>query len=164
MSDLGDTGTELGSGTVGGLLSSFVDQGLSANQALSALRAAGGAMGRTPFLRLYGQVRAAIGNRPAMAGLDYGAAPGADVFTPWAAGEPGRYATVVQTFVRRPGSPEWEPRFTTVVTADPHSPQFAVDQARDELEAGAGPGGPYGDEIVGAGVVTSMNVTVAKGA
>lgn len=156
MSDLGDGAPGF---SVGGFLSQAVEEGWSARRAIAEFRDAGMRMSNESFRSMYNNARDALANRDVIAGLDYNAIPSHDVFTPWAAGEEGNYATFVESFVRLPGEREVESRFYVHVTADPHTPQDAIDAAAaiytdESLPTGGTPQGSY----VGS-VVTSVTRT-----
>jgi hypothetical protein len=146
----------------GAFISGAIAEGLGVTEARNLFRSYGMSMSNASFGQLYGQVRDAIGNRSDIAGLNYDAIPDGNVYTPWAAGTPDRYATFVQTFVRDPGSSEPRTIFTTVVTDEPHTPGFAEQQAQDEAEAAAAEGGSFAGQVVLASVITSMTRTVRR--
>lgn len=159
MSDAGG----IGSGGVGGFIRRAINEGLGVTRARAMFRESElGRMSNAAFGQLYGQVRSALGARDQLAGLDYAAIPDGDVFTPWAAGTPDRYASFVEVFVREVGSRDVTSRFYTHVTSDPHSPQEAVDAAMDVITGGSATGFTPYDEVPIDGVVTSMTRTVAR--
>lgn len=148
--------------SVGGFLTSAIDEGWSARRAIAEFRQAGMAMSNQTFRSMYAAARDALANRDQIAALDYDAVPAGDVFTTWAAGEPDQYASFVESFVRMPGEREVESRFYTHVTAEPHTPQEAIDAAAsyytdESLPTNGTPQGTYQGSVV-----TSMTRTVAR--
>lgn len=161
MSDLGPEGV---AANPSAFIVGMVEEGRSATSALADFRAAGGAMGNETWYSLYGEIRATVGNRDRIQGLDYSAIPGPEHYTPWAAGAEGQYATFVQVNVKMPGNREPEQRFFTYVTSDPHAPQEAVDWAENEAALGAAEGGTFAGQQILGGVVTSMTRTIGRAA
>lgn len=159
--------SELGAIEAGFNVSAFlpraIEEGMSARRALASFREAGGRMGNQAFRSLYGEARAAVEGRDAIAGLDYDAIPPGTAYTDWTAGAEGRYATFVQSFTRMPGEVEVENRFYTHITDAPHSPQEAIDAAAEfYTDAAVSTGGtPQG--VYQGSVVTSMTRTKTAG-
>lgn len=157
--------TDLGSGSIGGFIRSAIGEGLGVTAARGMFRDTGiGRMSNAAFGELYGQIRAALGTRDALASIDYGAIPQGEIYTPWAAGTADRYASFVEVFVREVGTRDVSSRFYQYVTSDPHTPQEAVDAAVDVIGAGSEDGTTPSGEVVLDGVVTSMTRTVARSA
>lgn len=146
----------------GAFIAKAIDEGLSQNKAMVAFRAEGMKMGNESFRSMYVEVANAIADRDVIARLDYDALPPGDAYSVWSAGAEGDYATFVTSLTRMPGSVEMEPKYFMHVTADPHTPQEAIDAAAahytdDATSTGGTPKGSY----MGS-VVTSMTRT--KGA
>lgn len=146
----------------GGFISGAIAEGLGVTEARDLFRSYGMSMSNAAFGQLYGQVRAAIGNRDVISGLSYDAIPEGSAYTPWAAGTPDQYASFVQTFTRAKGSDDVTTHFSTYVTAEPHTPQEAIDWAQQESDQSAASGGTFAGQVVLASVVTSMTRTVAR--
>ncbi len=158
MTDIGP-----GPGNIGGFIRQAITEGLGVTEARNLFRETGvGRMSNAAFGQLYGQVRAAIGQRDVLAGIDYNALPPGDAYTPWAAGRADRYASFVEVQVREIGTREVTSRFHQFVTNAPHTPQEAVDAAMQVVSNGSEDGTTPSGEIVLAGFVTSMTRTVAR--
>lgn len=157
----GDGG--LGAGSIGGFIRRAISEGMSVTKARNAFRSEQiGRMSNAAFGQMYGQVRAAIGNRSAIAALDYNAIPPAEALTEWRAGAGGRYSSFVEVLVREIGSRDVSTRFHQFVTDEPHTPQDAVDAAIDVISMGSEDGTTPSGEVVLDGVVTSMTRTIAR--
>lgn len=149
--------------SVGGFIRRAIGEGMGVTAARNLFRSQGvGRMSNAAFGQMYGQARSALAGRDQVAGLDYATPPPGDAYTPWATGEPNRYATFVEVFVRPTGSRTVESRFYTYVTDQPHSPQAAVEEAQNVIAAGNVAGlTRYGEQVLTA-VVTSMTRTVRR--
>lgn len=153
MSDIGDA-TNL---SLGAFIRQAIGEGMGVTEARNTMRDLGvGSLSNEAFGELYGEIRAAIGQRSALAGLDYEAIPGADVLVPWSAGNRERYATFVEVFVREQGTRVVTSRFHTHISDAPHTPQEAVDAAIQTLADAARDEGTDFDAVVLTGMVTSM--------
>lgn len=160
MTDIGP-----GPGNIGGFIRQAIGEGLGVTAARNMFRETGiGRMSNQAFGELYGQVRAAIGNRDVLAGLPYDSIPAAEAYTPWAAGTVDRHASFVEVHVREIGSRDVSSRFYQYVTTEPHTPQEAVDNAIQVISNGSEDGTTPSGEIVLAGFVTSMTRTVSRSA
>lgn len=150
---------------VSAFIRSAISEGMGVTAARSLFREQGvGRMSNSAFGQLYGQIRAAVGNRSAIAGLDYSQVPQAGAYTPWAAGAADRYATFVEVYVRPVGSREVTSKWYQYVTNNPHTPQAAINAAVDSIMGGSAEGlTPSGEVIVGA-AVTSITRTVSRAA
>jgi hypothetical protein len=137
---------------------------MGVTEARNLFRSYGMRMSNGAFGQIYGQVRAAISNEIQIAGLTYDAIPSGDVYTKWAAGTPDQYASFVQTYTRARGSSDIQTHFSTYVTADPHTPQEAIDWAQEESEMASAQGGTFEGQTTMMSVVTSMTRTVARAA
>lgn len=147
----------------GAFMAGAIEEGMSARQAITAFREAGLSMGNQSFRNMYAEIRDTIANRDAVAGLQYDALPPGDSYGVWAADAEGGYATFVTSFTRMPGEVEMEQRFYIHTSADPHTPQDAIDAAAahytDDAVGTAGtPQGTYQGSIV-----TSMTRTRGTG-
>jgi hypothetical protein len=147
----------------GSFIAGAIGEGMGVTEARNLFRSYGMSMGNDAFGQLFGQVRAAIGDRSAIAQLSYDSIPPGEAYTEWAAGQPDRYATFVQTFTREPGTNDVLTHFNTYVTDVAHSPQEAIDWAQQESEAAAAEGGTFSGQVTLASVVTSMTRTVQRG-
>lgn len=127
MSEIPDVGVGLNAGA---FMARAAAEGMGVVEARNAMRAGGLSMSNATFSRMYGEIRTAVSERDALQGLNYGAIPPGDVFTDWAAGAGGGYATFVTSYVRMPGSDDVQERFFTYTSTDPHTPQEAVDAAQ----------------------------------
>lgn len=159
MSEIFGEGAGLNAGA---FMAGAIEEGLGVVEARDAMRAAGLSMSNATFSRMYADVRAAIGERDAIQGLNYDAIPGGDQWGEWAAGAAGDFATFVTSYVRRPGSPDVEERYYIHVTGQAHTPQEAIDAAadfytNDNLTQESMRGGNYQGSIV-----TSMVRTVGR--
>lgn len=149
--------------SVSAFIRSAIGEGMGVTAARAALREEGvGRMSNAAFGQLYGQIRAAVGDRSAIAGMDYTQPVPTSVMTPWAAGTPDRYASFVEVYVRPIGSRDVTSKWHTYVTDFPHSGQEAIDAAVEQIMGGSETGmTPSGEVIVGA-AVTSTTRTVAR--
>ena len=141
---------------VGSFISEAIDSGLSMRRAREQFRAAGMRMSNESFAQLYSEIRDTIGGREVLQGIDYNAIPDADIYGTWAMGEGGRFSTFVTSYVRRIGERNVEQRFYTYTTDQPHSPQEAIDIARDQLTNQDLAADSFGGGIYQGSVVTSM--------
>lgn len=146
----------------GAFISGAIAEGLGVTEARNLFRSYGMQMGNGPFGQLYGQVRAALGDRDVISGLTYDAIPPGEAYTEWAAGTPDQFASFVQTFTREKGSNDVVTHFSTYVTDQPHTPQEAIDWAQADSEQAAAAGGTFSGQVTLASVVTSMTRTVAR--
>jgi len=146
----------------GAFIAGAIQEGLGVTEARNLFRSYGMSMGNGPFGQIYGQIRSAMSQQIQNVGLTYDAIPPGEVYTPWAAGTPDQFASFVQTYTRAKGSDEIQTHFTTYVTADPHTPQDAIDFAQQESEAAAAAGGTFEGQTTLASVVTSMTRTVQR--
>ena len=156
MSEFAGEGAGLNAGA---FMAQAASEGMGVVEARTAMREAGLQMSNATFSSMYGEIRAAVGERDAIQSLDYGAIPPGDAYTGITMGEGGDFATFVTSYVRVPGQDAVETRYFTYVTGEPHSPQQAIDAAADfytadDLTADSMAGGNY----VGS-VVTSMTQT-----
>lgn len=126
MSEFFEAGPGLNAGA---FMAQAAAEGLGVVEARNAMRAGGLSMSNATFSAMYGEIRAAVGERDLLQGIDYGAIPGGEVYTDWTAGAEGDFATFVTSYVRVPGQSDVEERFYTYVTSDPHTPQEAIDAA-----------------------------------
>lgn len=130
MTDLPIEGAGLNAGA---FMAQAANEGLGVVAARTAMREAGLQMSNATFSQMYGEIRAAVAGRDAIAGLNYDAIPGDDAFTTWRVEDGGGYATFVTNYVRVPGQRGVEPRYYTYVTDQPHTPQEAIDAAADHF-------------------------------
>lgn len=115
----------------GAFIAGAINEGLGVTEARDLMRSYGLSMSNQTFSNLWADIRGAIGERDELAGLDYNRIPDPATFQQWAAGAEGDYITFVQAEVRIPGTDELQPRYYTHRTADPHTPQDAVDAASE---------------------------------
>lgn len=160
MSEIFGEGVGLNAGA---FMAGAIEEGLSARQAIIQFREAGLSMGNQSFRNMYAEIRDTIANRDAIAGLNYDAIPPGNVYGTWAADADGGYATFVTSFTRMPGETEMEQRFYIHTSADPHTPQDAIDAAAahytdDAIGSSGTPQGVYQGSIV-----TSMTRTRGSG-
>lgn len=135
---------------------SGIESDMSATASLKAFRAGGGRIGNERWYSLYGDIRAAMGNREQLQGISYGQVPAYDQMTSWAAGTAGQQATFVQTFLQVPGERGTRTSFFIHVTGDPHTPQEAIEAAQRSIAEGQRTGsGPVGEVMLGS-VITSV--------
>lgn len=87
-------------GNRAGYLAQLVDQGLSNNQALSALQDAGIGMNRQTGLRMLGEIRDAATRSPGVTALPSDALPSDDLLSTWSVRQGGGFAYQVQAYVK----------------------------------------------------------------
>lgn len=144
------------------LLARAIEEGLSANKALQTFREAGLGMRRETFLNLYGEMRAAIGNRDLLASIDYGVIPDEARFTPWSAGTPGTYVYGVQLGIRDVGDVIPRTSYFWVDSDVRISPGDALDIAIGRANDLSGNTDTFGKVVVLGGVVSSLNRMTGK--
>lgn len=150
---LGDVG-----GNRAGFIARAIQQGMSANQTLAALRDAGAGMARQAGLRLYGQVMGSLANREAQVAYPTNALPRAEVLSPWAMGRGGQFATQVEIQVRDRRTGIISAVQYTHVTNEPHTGDEAI-QAGMDLYGDTDTQNRYGQTVEG-GVVINRFETV----
>lgn len=154
--ELGDVG-----GNRAGFIARAIQQGMSANQTLAALREGGAGMARQAGLRLYGQVASSLANREAQISYPTNALPRAEVLSPWAMGRGGQFATQVEIQVRDRRTGIISAVQYTHVTDEPHTGDEAI-QAGMDLYGDTDTQNRYGQTVEG-GVVINRFETVPYG-
>lgn len=145
-------------GNPAGFMASKINEGVSANQALSDFREAGGSFRRQDWLRGYAGVRDTLTSRPEIAGIDPTSVPEAAQYGEWAMGRGGQFATQVQIQVmdRESGIVGSAP--FTYITDEPHTPEEAVAAGMD-LYTNDEAAQRYGQRVMG-GLPSAMWQTV----
>lgn len=150
---------------VRGLISDFIDQGLTATAALDEFRAMGAEGVRTQvWYDLWGETAAAKANAGRFFDIDYAAPLGGGDYVEWAAGRPGTYAHQVGVVVRDLESgTEWVTEYTAV-SDRPLSPQEAVDEAMAVFSQGTtAEGGTFEERIRGGFLKNAYVMTGRNG-
>lgn len=161
MSDL-EPGVPL---PVAAFIRSAIGEGMGVTAARQAMREGGiGRMSNETFGQLYGQIRDAVGMRSAIAGMDYAALPGAELYTEWAAGAAGRHASFVDVYVRPIGQGELTSKWYQHVTDAPHTPAEAIAAAIQNIQGGAETGRTPSGEVIEGAAVTSITRTIGHAA
>lgn len=152
---------DLGLGLISTFIREAVGDGLGVTAARSAFREQGlGRISNETFGQLYGEARASAARMDAFATLDYRVVPSGEQYDVIRAGGPTRYLTNVAVPVRETGSRDVITRFDTYMTAQPHTPQQAIDYALshvgDRSESGTdfGVGSPIAAWIESIGQTT----------
>lgn len=114
-------------------------------------------MGNQAFRALYSEMRDAIGNREALAGMDYSRIPDAAAISEWSAGTEGTFTYGVQLGLREVGGADVRISHHWVVTDTLISPDEAMQQAISEAEALSSEHDSFGKVVVLGGVVSSIN-------
>lgn len=114
------------SGNRAGFIARAIQEGMSANQTLGALRDAGMGINRQAGLRLYGQVNASLARRGEQVAYPTNALPRGDMLQPWAMGRGGQYATQVEIQVRDRRTGIVSAVQYTHVTDEPHTGDEAI--------------------------------------
>lgn len=138
-------GDDLGLGLISTFVREAIGEGMGVTAARAAFREQGlGRISNETFGQLYGEARAAAGRMDTFATLDYAALPDANVYNTIRAGGPTRYLTNVAVPVRESGSRDVLTRFDTYMTAEPHTPQEAIDYALAHVGDRSGAGTDFG--------------------
>lgn len=119
-------------GNPGPYAASAIREGLSATEALQAVRDAGGGVNTQAWYRAYGEATAALANAGPVGALDPFAIPGGEHFVDWSAGREGAfgYQVAVTTIDTETGMLTTDPY--TVITDQALTPAEAAQQAFDD--------------------------------
>ena len=124
MSDL-----PIGPGPLVGFINAAIDQGLSATQALSDYREAGGAIANERFYQAYGALRGSVSAAAQLAGIAGDQPVPGDLLGTWAAGQAGEQYGFVEGFFSVPGQHRLESQFYIVKPEGPMTLQALQDEA-----------------------------------
>lgn len=153
MSEIFGAGEGLNAGA---FIARAIGEGMGVAESRTLMRSYGLQMSNQTFSNMWGEIRDAIGSRDVIASMDYGSLPSPDAFRTWAAGSQGDYITFVESQVRLPGTDVLETRYYTHRTADPHTPQTAIDAAADFYTANQDVALGYGGGTYLGSYVTSF--------
>lgn len=141
-------------------IANAIGEGLSATAGLNQLRDEGYGFRRQSWFQLWGDVAASLGQQGAWATADPNSLPPGDLFTPWAAGNPGEYAYQVKVHVRSTGTGEVGTRNYTLISRDILTPGEAADVAINEYDAWTGDNdGEYAETVLGAVMTGGYTMT-----
>lgn len=141
----------IGGGLIGQFLQGAIGEGLSMTAARNMFREQGiGRIANQTFSQLYSEARFAASKYDDWASLNYGAIPGGEQYGTIRAGGPERFLTRVEVGVRESGSRDLTTTFFTHMSAEPHTPQEAIDAAMAHA-AGSDDSGPSGNQGVAVG-------------
>lgn len=159
MTFIEEGGEGVNIGNPAGFMASKIGEGVSANQALSDYREAGGSFRRQDWLRGYASVRDTLSRAPDTMGLPSDSVPPAEAYGEWRMGRGGQFATQVQMQVmdRESGIVGTAP--FTYITDAPHTPDEAV-AAGIDLYTNDEAAQRYGQRVLG-GLPSGMWKTVA---
>lgn len=153
---------DLGLGLITGFIRDAIGEGMGVTAARSAFREQGlGAMSNATFGQLYGEARAAAARMDSFATLAYDTIPGGESYNVIRAGGPQRYLTTVGVPVRETGSRGILTRFDTFMTAEPHTPQEAIDYALSHVSGESESGTDFGVGSPQAAWIESIGRTEA---
>ena len=135
----------------------FMRAGLSANQALSELRAAGAGMRRETFLRAWGEVANDLALRPVWQSANLDAPVLPSDLPDWHAGKPGMIGYTGRVVVRDRATGILNTKDAMVFATSPMSPQDALDQMIGDFQQGSQTG-TANDVVVTAYFVQAYNM------
>lgn len=128
-----------------GIVARGVSEGLSANKIVAALRDAGAGMRRQTVLQMVGEVRAAIANRPMVAGMRTDTLPTGDQYAKWTTARQG-YSTQMQILTRDRGTGLIGSTVTSYTTDQAHTIDEAIANKLADWEDLTEAGDQYEDQ------------------
>lgn len=143
-------------GNAAGFASRMISEGVGVTEGRALFRDAGGRIGNQVWSRIYGETKAAFGNRSNLADLSPDDIPGDHLFTDWTVNNPRGNATQVTVFVRDRGSDSVDRLGYTHFSDGPVSPQEAIDAAMDMYTSAAAEGGSFAGQVILGAAVTGL--------
>jgi len=148
-------------GNVGGFARRAIEEGWSQRRFTDTIRESGGDVSRGGARSAYNEAREAMLNAGDARGLPGHRIPGADNFTPWAAGKAGRYAYQINISITDLETGETRQQPWIVPADEPMSINRAQQIAIDQAEAGVTEG-LYENERVDGARITGLYIQTGK--